>query len=181
MGKINGSPNAEARAEAVARVDDVPGTYAPDSYWSVSSISWSGSSFSSYNRLHHDHRFLFDLRGHSAPQSSKSTAHSPQQYEQKLVQATKVWESALHVLLWKEQKITREQLRLEAQSGSVEDFQAYILWEKKGKMLQSRAMPVLYEHAIESADSKQWAAIWAADETQLAGAETALRGFGRTT
>lgn len=81
------------------------------------------------------------------------------------------------MLLWKEQKITRERLRLEAQSGSVEDCQAYVLWEKKGKMVQSRAMPVLYEHAIESADSEQWAAIQAADETQLAGAETALRGF----
>ena len=44
-------------------------------------------------------------------------------------------------------------------------------------MAQSRVVLVLYEHATESADSEQWAAIWAADETQLAGAETALRGF----
>jgi len=38
-------------------------------------------------------------------------------------------------------------------------------------------MPVLYERAIECAASERWAAIWAEDETQLAGAEAAFREF----
>ena len=101
----------------------------------------------------------------------------PQHYEEKLVQATKIRESALRMLSWKEQKITREQLELKAQSGSIEDWKAYILWEKKGKKVQSRLMPVLYERAIECAASEQWMAILAEDEAQAAAAEAALRGF----
>ena len=73
--------------------------------------------------------------------------------------------------------MTREQLGLKAQSGSVEDCQAYILWEKKGKKVQSRIMPVLYGRAVECADSEQWAAGRAEDETWLAGAKTTLWGF----
>ena len=46
--------------------------------------------------------------------------------------------------------------RTEAQSGCVEDCQAYILWEKKGKKVQSRIVPVVYGRAIECADSEQW-------------------------
>ena len=83
------------------------------------------------------------------------TAHfPPHQYERKLVQATKVRESALHMLSWKEQKITRKQLELKAQSGSVKDWKAYISWGKKRKKLQSMLMPVLYKHAIECAASE---------------------------
>ena len=81
------------------------------------------------------------------------------------------------MLSWKEQKISREQLELKAQSGSVEDWKAYILWEKKGKKVQSRLMPILYERAIECAASERWDAIWADDEARLAAAEAALRGF----
>jgi len=147
---------------------DVPGTYAPDPYRFVSSISCSRCGSLYYNRLHHDQRFLFDFRAAHFP---------PQQYERKLVQATKARESALRMLSWKEQKITREQLELKAHSGSIEDWKAYILWEKKGKKVQSRLMPVLYECAIECAASERWAAICAEDETRLAGAEAALRGF----
>jgi hypothetical protein len=59
------------------------------------------------------------------------TAHfPPQQYERKLIQAT---ESALHMLTWKGQRNPREGLEFKAQSGSIEDWKAYILWEKKGK------------------------------------------------
>ena len=61
--------------------------------------------------------------------------------------------------------MTREQLGLKAQSGSVEDCQSYILWGKKGKNVQSRIVPVLYGRAIECADSEQWAAGWAEDNT----------------
>lgn len=81
------------------------------------------------------------------------------------------------MLSWKEQKITREQLELKAQSGSIEDWKAYILWEKKGKKVQSRLMPVLYERAIECAASDQWTAILAGDEARTATAEASLRGF----
>ena len=38
-------------------------------------------------------------------------------------------------------------------------------------------MPVLYEHAIECAVSERWDAIWAEDETRLAGAEAASHRF----
>ena len=38
-------------------------------------------------------------------------------------------------------------------------------------------MSVLYERAIEYAVSERWAAIWAEDETRLAGAEAALHKF----
>jgi len=38
-------------------------------------------------------------------------------------------------------------------------------------------MPVMYERAIERNASARWAAIWAEDETRLAGAEAIFRGF----
>ena len=79
--------------------------------------------------------------------------------------------------LVEEHKMTREQLGLKAQSGFVEDCQAYILWEKKGKKGQSKIVPVLYGRAIECADSERWPAGWAEDETWLAGAKTTLCGF----
>jgi hypothetical protein len=57
--------------------------------------------------------------------STLVTAHFPsQECERKLVQVTKVRESTLHILSWKEQKITREQLELKAQSGSIKDWEA---------------------------------------------------------
>jgi hypothetical protein len=83
----------------------------------------------------------------------------PHQYERKLVQAAKVRESALRMLSWKGQRNTREQLELNAQSGSVENWKAYITWEKKGKKVQARLMPVLYERATESAASEPCAAM----------------------
>ena len=73
------------------------------------------------------------------------------------------------MLSWKEQKNARGQLELKAQSGSIEDWKAYILLEKKGKKVQSGHMPVLYECAIECAVSERW--------PRLAGAEAAFRGF----
>ena len=57
MGKIEGLPNPCCKSGR-----DVPGTCAPDSYRSVSSISCSRCSSSYCNRLHRDQRFLFDLR-----------------------------------------------------------------------------------------------------------------------
>jgi hypothetical protein len=93
-----------------------------------------------------------------------------------LVQATKVRDPALHTPSWEEQKNTRGQLELKAQSGSIE-IGEHIFREKKGMKVQSWLMPVLYDRAIECAASERWAAIWAEDETRLAGAEAALRGF----
>ena len=63
-------------------------------------------------------------------------------------------------------KITREHLKLKVQGGSVKDglAKAYILWEKKGKKVQSRLVPVLYERAIECAASERWAVSLAEDE-----------------
>jgi len=81
------------------------------------------------------------------------------------------------MLSWKEKKITREQLELKAQSGSIEDWKAYILWEKKGRKVQSRLVPVLYERAIECTASERWAAVLAEDEARFAAAEAALREF----
>jgi hypothetical protein len=58
------------------------------------------------------------------------TSHfPPQQYGQKLVQATKVRESVLHMPTWKGRRNPRERLELKAQSDSIEDWKAYILWE----------------------------------------------------
>jgi len=59
------------------------------------------------------------------------------------------------MLSWKDQRNTREQLELKAQSGCIEDWKAYIVWEKKGKKVQSGFMPVLYEGAIECTASEQ--------------------------
>jgi hypothetical protein len=109
--------------------------------------------------------------------STVVTAHFlPRQYERKLVQATKVLESASHVLTWKGQRNPGERLELKAQSDSIEDWKAYILWEKKGKKVHSRVVPVLYERAIARAASERWATI----------RNTAVRklpfvDFGRTT
>ena len=169
VGKIESSPNTEARAEAIVRVDAM--------FLERMRQIHIGSSLV-YPAVGQVPHITIDYTATSDSYSTFVTAHfPPQQYERKLVQATKVRESALRMLSWKEQKITREQLELKAQSGSVEDWKAYILWEKKGKKVQSRLLPVLYERAIERAASERWAAIWEEDETRLAGAEAALRGF----
>ena len=79
------------------------------------------------------------------------------------------------MLSWKDQNITREQLELKAQR---EDWKAYILWEKKGKKVQSRLLPVLYECAIECAASERWAAVLnEEEEARFAAAEASLRRF----
>jgi len=169
VGKIEDSPNAEARAEAVAIVDGMFLERMRQIHIG-SSLVYPASGVVS--------NITIDYTTTSDSYSTFVTAHfPPQQYERKLVQATKARESALRLLSWKEQKSTREQLELKAQSGSIEDWKTYILWEKKGKKVQSRLMPVLYERAIECAASERWAAICAEDETRLAGAEAALRGF----
>ena len=69
------------------------------------------------------------------------------------------------MLSWKEKNITREHLKLKVQGGSVKDGKVYILWEKKGRKVQSGLVPVLYERAIECAASERWAVSWAEDET----------------
>ena len=169
VGKIEGSPNAEARAEAVAALDGM--------FLERMRQIHIGSSLV-YPAVGVVSNIRIDYTTTSDSYSTFVTAHFPPQlYERKLVQATKARESALRMLSWKEKKITREQLELKAQSGSIEDWKAYILWEKKGKKVQSRLMPVLYERAIECAASERWAAICAEDETRFSGAEAALRGF----
>ena len=65
------------------------------------------------------HQITIDYTATSDSYSTFVTAHfPPQDYEKKLVQATKIRESALHMLSWKDQNITREQLELKAQRGS---------------------------------------------------------------
>jgi len=61
VGKIEGSPNAEARAEAVARVDAMFLERIRQIRIGPSSIFYSRCCSSYYNRLHRDQRFLFDL------------------------------------------------------------------------------------------------------------------------
>jgi hypothetical protein len=80
------------------------------------------------------------------------------------------------MLTWKGQRNPRERLELKAQSGSIEDWKAYILWEKKGKKVQYRVGPVLYEHAIVRAASERWAAI-----RNTAARKLPFMVFGRTT
>lgn len=169
MGKIEGLQNAEAKTEAIATMDAMFLERMRQTHIGPSLVSLT------IDAVPH---ITIDYTATSDSYSTFVTAHfPPQQYERKLVQATKIRESALRMLSWKEQRITREQLEVKAQSGSIEDWRAYILWEKKGKKVQSRLMPILYERAIECAARERWAAIWAEDETRFAPAETALRGF----
>ena len=81
------------------------------------------------------------------------------------------------MLSWKEKKITREHLKLKVQGGSVKDGEGYILWEKKGRKVQSRLVPVLYERAIECAASERWAVSWAEDENGYIGFWEDYLGF----
>jgi len=99
VGQIEGSPCMSRSCCGSGR--GVPGMHAPDPYRSVYSIFYSTCGSSYYNGLHHDQRFIFDLRDAHFP---------PQQYERKLVQATKVREYTLHTLSWKGQRNTREQI-----------------------------------------------------------------------
>jgi hypothetical protein len=169
VGKIEALHNAEARADAVARVDAM--------FLDRMRQIHIGPSLL-YPAAHGAPHITIDYTATSDSYSTFVTAHfPPQHYEKKLVQATKIRESALRMLSWKEQKITREQLELKAQRGSIEEWKTYILWEKKGKKAQSRLVPVLYERAIECAASERWGSVWEKEEARFAAAEAALRGF----
>jgi len=146
-GKVRGSPNAGARAKPVARVDatflermrriDIGPSLVYPAVGSVADIT-------------------IGYTATSDPSSTFVTAHfSPQQHERRLIQATTVRASALNMLSWKDQRNTREQLELKVQSGFIEDWNAYIMWEKKGKKVYSGLVPVLYERAIECAANEQ--------------------------
>ena len=163
MGKIEGVQNPEARAEA--RVDAMFLERMRQIHIGPSLV------YPTVGAVPH---ITIDYTATSDSYSTFVTAHFlPQQYEQKLVQATKVRESALRMLSWKEQR----SLASSSSSSAVEDWKAYILWEKKGKKVQSRLMPILYECAIKCAASERWDAIWAEDEARWTAAEAALRGF----
>jgi len=169
VGKIEGSSNAEARVELVARVDAMFLERMCQTHISPRLV------YPAVGAVLH---LTIDYTATSYSYSTLVNAHfPPQQYERKMVQAPEVRESALHVPSWKEQRNTREQLELKAQSGSIGDWKAYILWERKGKKARTGLVPVPYERATERTASGRWAAIWAEDETQLAGAEAAFRGF----
>jgi len=113
---------------------DVPGTYMQDPYRFVSSISWSRCGSSYCNRLHRDQRFFFDLRNSPRPTSAARAD---------VGSSAKVRKSALHMLSWEDQTNSREQLELKAHSGYIEDWKAYIMWEKQGKKVQYGPGPVL--------------------------------------
>jgi hypothetical protein len=171
VGKIKASQNDEAKANAVARVDKKflermtqthVGSYLV--YSTVDSIPHVTIDYDATNGFYSNFVSSHFLNKH---------------YEKKLAQSIEIRGSSVRRLSWKAQKITRKQLELKAQSGSIEDWKAYILWEKKGKDTEYMPMPVLYKRAIEFAASERWAAILAEDEARLAAAETALRGFWR--
>ena len=125
----------------------VPGTYAPDPYRSVSSISCSRCGSSLYNRLHRDQQFLFDLRD----------AHFPlQQYKRKLVQANKQtkFENMPCTCSRGKSKGTLASRFNQNSEWFCRRLEAYILWEKKGDKVQSWHMPVLYERSIACAASE---------------------------
>ena len=141
MGKIESLPNAEARAEAVARVDAIFLEHMRQIHIGPSLV------YPAVDQVPH---ITIDYTATSDSYSTFVTAHfPPQQY------ATKVRESALHMLSWKEQKITRKQLELKAQGGSVKDWKAYILREKKGKKVRSKLMLVPYKHVHRMNDGRQ--------------------------
>jgi len=119
VGKFEGSPNAEARAIAVARVDAM--------FLERMRKIHIGPSLV-YPAVGAVPDITIDYFATSDPYSTFMTAHfSPQQHERKLVQATTVRESALNMLSWKDQRSTGEQLELKGQSGSIKDWKAYII------------------------------------------------------
>jgi hypothetical protein len=126
------NPNAEASAESVARVDVMFLDRMRQIHIGPSLI---------YPAVGAVPNITIDYTVTSDSYSTFVTAHfPPQQYDRKLVQETEARESALHILSWKEQGNTREQLELKAQSGSIEDWKAYVRWEKTGKKGTVRAL-----------------------------------------
>ena len=119
MGKFDCSPNAEARAIAVARVEAMFLEHMRKIHIGLSLV---------YRAVGAVPDITIDYPTTSDPYSTFMTSHfSPQQHERKLIQATTVRESALNMLSWKDQRSTGEQLELKGQSGSIEDWKAYIM------------------------------------------------------
>jgi len=119
VGKFEGSPNAEARAIVVARVDAMFLERMRKIHIGPSLVCRAVGEVPD---------ITIDYPATSDPYSIFMTSHfSPQQHERKLVQATTVRESALNMLSWKDQRSTGEQLELKGQSGSIEDWKVYIM------------------------------------------------------
>jgi len=107
VGKIEGSSNTGARVELVARVDAM---------FLERMRQTHISPYLVYPAVGAVLHLTIDYTATSYSYSPLVNAHfPPQQYKRKMAQAAKVRETALHVLSWKEQRNTREQLDLKAE------------------------------------------------------------------
>jgi hypothetical protein len=83
------------------------------------------------------------------------------EYEARLVAATKARELPLKQLSWREgnPKRVREHLELRALSGSLMEWKQYITWELKAKKPQRKFIMAVYERAVECAARERWDAL----------------------
>jgi len=163
VGKIQGSSNTGARVEPVARVDAV---------FLERMRQTHISPYLVYTAVGAVLHLTIDYIATSDSYSTLVNAHfPPQEYERKMVQATKAREYALHMRSWKERN-TREQLDLKAQSGSIEGGEG-----QRGRARRYSPGSCLCCTSVLSNALPVNVSDWAEDKTRLAGAEAAFRGF----
>lgn len=87
-----------------------------------------------------------------------STYYPPEEYEERLINATKTKELPLKQLTWREgnPKRVREQLDLRAENGGSREWRQYLDWELKAKKPQMRFISAVYERALECAARERW-------------------------
>jgi squamous cell carcinoma antigen recognized by T-cells 3 len=105
-----------------------------------------------------------------------STYFSPDEYESKLIAATRARELAVKQLNWREgnPKRVREHLELRAESGGIREWKQYLSWELGAKKPQKRLIMSVYERAVECAARERWNALINAAKTETQAAKEAV-------
>jgi len=87
------------------------------------------------------------------------------EYEARLVAATKTRELPLKQLSWREgnPKRVREHLELRALNGGLVEWRQYVTWELKAKKPQRKFILAIYERAVECAARERWRALCEAE------------------
>jgi hypothetical protein len=90
-----------------------------------------------------------------------STYFPDNEYEDRLITATKARELPLKQLSWREgnPKRIREHLELRALNGGLTEWKQYLAWELKTKKPQRKFILAVYERAIECAARERWIAL----------------------
>lgn len=90
-----------------------------------------------------------------------STYFPPEEYESKLIHATKARELPVKQLSWREgtPKRVREALELRAEAGGLTEWKQYLSWEMKAKKPQRKLILGVFERAVECAARTRWAAL----------------------